>query len=75
MVDIVSYNKTEAGHSCIVVFDTENDGGSSIQSDDLAILIRWNSPLEILPAIQWQGCWNNWEDLPSDFIVNSSTIA
>lgn len=72
LVDFVSYDNLKTGDSCMVVFDTKNDGGSSFKPDDLAVLIRWNTPTEIYPAIQWGGWINEWEFLPSDFVVQSS---
>lgn len=75
LVDFLSYNETKTGDSCMVVLDTKHDGGSSARSDDLAVLIRWNTPTEIHPAIQWGGWTAEWELLPSNFVVNSSTDA
>jgi hypothetical protein len=72
LVDFVTYDNLKTGDSCMVVFDTKNDGGSSFKSDDLAVLIRWNTPTEIYPAIQWGGWINDWEFLPSDIHVQSS---
>jgi hypothetical protein len=72
LVDFVTYNDTKTGDGCIVVLDTKHDGGSSVQQDDLAVLIRWNSPSEIYPAIQWGGWYYNWEFLPSNFEAKSS---
>lgn len=72
LVDFVTYNDTKTGDGCIVVLDTKHDGGSSVQQDDLAVLIRWNSPSEIYPAIQWGGWLYNWEFLPSNFEAKSS---
>jgi len=73
LVDFITYDDTKTGDSCMVVFDTKNDGGTLIKSDDLAVLIRWNTPTQIYPAIQWGGWTGNWENLPSDFEVDSST--
>ena len=75
LVDFLTYHEIKTGDGCLVVLDTKHDGGSSVQSDDLAVLIRWNTPTEIYPAIQWEGWWSEWEFLPSDFEVGSSTDA
>ena len=72
LVDFVTYNDTKTGDSCMVVFDTKNDGGTTFKSDDLAILIRWNTPNEIYPAIQWGGWVGTWQALPANFVVESS---
>ena len=72
LVDFITYNDTKTGDSCMVVFDTKNDEGTLIKSDDLAVLIRWNTPTQIYPAIQWGGWTGSWEYLPSDFEVGSS---
>ena len=73
IVEHVSNNDTKTGDSCFIVIDTKNDGGTEIQLDDLAVLIRWNSPTVIYPAIQWEGWTGSWESLPSDIIVASSS--
>ena len=75
LVDFLTYYEIKTGDSCMVVLDTKHDGGSMIQPDDLAVLIRWNTPTEIYPAIQWEGWVADWEFLPSDFEVNSSIDA
>jgi hypothetical protein len=72
LVDFVTYNDTKTGDICMVVFDTKNDGGTSVKSDDLAVLIRWNTPTEIYSAIQWEGWVDTWVALPSDFEAESS---
>lgn len=72
LVDFVTYNDTKTGDGCIIVLDTRHDGGSSVQQDDLAVLIRWNTSSEIYPAIQWGGWLNDWEFLPSNFETKSS---
>ena len=73
LVDFITYNDTKTGDSCMIVFDTKNDDGNLIKSDDLAVLIRWNTPTQIHRAIQWGGWTGSWELLPSDFEVDSST--
>jgi hypothetical protein len=75
LIDFLSYNEIKIGDGCLVVVDTKHDGGSSVQSDDLATVIRWNAPTEIYTAIQWGGWWTEWESLPIDFEVSSSTDA
>ena len=75
LIDFVTYNDVKTGDGCVVILDTENDGGSSIKSDDLSVVIRWNSPNNIFTGIQWEGWWNEWENLPVDFEADSSTEA
>jgi hypothetical protein len=72
LVDFITYNDTKTGDSCMIVIDTKNDGGSSAKSDDLAIAIRWNTPSEIYPMMQWGGWEGNWEPISTDFELESS---
>ena len=34
LVDFITYKDTKTGDGCLIVLDTKNDGGLSIQSDD-----------------------------------------
>lgn len=76
LVDFVSRAKTVVGDDALVVLDTQNDGGKEIKDDDLAILIRWNTPAVSTGAMQWGG-WmgQNWQPLPSGFEAKSSIEA
>ena len=76
LVDFVSRTNTVVGDTALVVVDTLNDGGKEIKDDDLAILIRWNTPTVSMGAMQWHG-WmtQNWQLLPSGYEAISSTEA
>jgi hypothetical protein len=75
LVDFVSRTKPEVGDGAIVVLDTQNDGGKEIKDDDLALLIRWNTPTVSMGAMQWGG-WTgqDWQLLPSGGIEAKSSI-
>lgn len=76
LVDFVSRAQTVVGDGALVGLDTQNDGGKEIKDDDLALLIRWNTPTVSMGAMQWHG-WmgQNWQPLPSGFEAKSSTDA
>ena len=74
LVDFVSRAKAVVGDGALVILDTQDDGGKEIKDDDLALLIRWNTPAVSMGAMQWGG-WTgqNWQLLPSGFEAKSST--
>ena len=76
LVDFVSRTKTTVGDGALVGLDTQDDGGKEIKDDDLALLIRWNTPTVSMGAMQWGG-WTgqDWQLLPSGFEAKSSTGA
>ncbi len=76
LVDFVSRITTVVGDGALIGLDTQNDGGSQVKDDDLAVLIRWNTPTVSMGAMQWHG-WTgqNWQVLPSGFEAKSSTDA
>jgi hypothetical protein len=75
LVDFVSRTKTVVGDGALVGLDTQNDGGKEIKDDDLAILIRWNTPTVSMGAMQWGG-WTgqDWQSLASGGFEAKSSI-